>query len=405
MSTPGTAYPSSVMFLSHGRRHCDSREITIGTTAFIQWRYHAPSKIWHHLLSENMRQYAILLYPAANRVYADSALRLMRREIEVFNDAALDGKLNSFIETEIGGVEYLTFSGEELTEADVDLLSNASALYALFSIEQGLLRPIPLRRKDVFGSDLLTIQKYSGKTNEKFTKLLFNITALAAENPRTLLHDRLRILDPLCGRGTTLNQALMYGFDGYGIEANKRDFDEYAKFIKTWLRNNRLKHTADTSTIRRNKRQLGRRLDITLGVTKQRYIDGDVIQLGYRGADTINAAELFPGEWFDLLVTDAPYGVQHGSRDGDSLARNPLTLLERALGGWHAVLRPGGALGISWNTRVAARTDLARLLADAGFEVQDSVAHRDFVHHVDQAITRDLIVARKPHQPTSRRQT
>ena len=343
-----------------------------------------------------MRQYAILLYPAANRVYADSALRLMRREVEVHNAAAFDGKLDSFAETEIGGVPYLTFSGAELSRGDLDLLANVSALYALFSVEGGSLRPIPLHRKDIFGSDLLTIQKYSGKTNEQFTKLLFNVTALAGENPRALLGNRLRVLDPLCGRGTTLNQALMYGFDGYGIEVNKHDFDEYAKFIKTWLRHNRLKHAANTSTIRRNKVLLGRRLDISLGVTKQQYAAGDAIRLGYLGADTTKTAELFPRGWFDLVVTDAPYGVQHGSRSDGALARSPLPLLERALGGWHTVLRTGGALGISWNTQVCAREDLARLLSGAGFEVQDSPAHRDFVHRVDQAIVRDLIVARKP---------
>ncbi len=59
-------------------------------------------------------------------------------------------------------------------------------------------------------------------------------------------------------------------------------------------------------------------------------------------------------------------------------------------------LRPGGALGISWNTRVARREDAAGALADAGLEVLDSAPYRAFRHRVDQAITRDILVARKP---------
>lgn len=39
-------------------------------------------------------------------------------------------------------------------------------------------KPLELCRLDQFDDDLLTIQKYAGKTNEHFTKLLVNVTFL-----------------------------------------------------------------------------------------------------------------------------------------------------------------------------------------------------------------------------------
>ena len=50
-----------------------------------------------------------------------------------------------------------------------------------------------------------------------------------------MLDRRLVVLDPLCGRGTTLNQALMYGYDAIGIDTDGKDFDIYSAFIRTWL--------------------------------------------------------------------------------------------------------------------------------------------------------------------------
>lgn len=343
-----------------------------------------------------MNSYAIMVYPAANRVYADSSVSLLVNELRVFDEAVLGGKLADITPSVLAGVPYVTFTAPALGTDEIRLLSDLSTLYALFEVADGLLRPVEVRRSDVFDSDLLTIQRYVGKTNELFTKLLLNVTALATDRPAQLAGGRLRVLDPLCGRGTTLNQAMMYGFDAAGIDVDGRDFDEYAKFIKTWLKNKRLKHSAETAPIRRNKAHVGRRLDITLGVTKERYQAGDTLRLTFVHADSVRAAEFFKAGSFDLVVADAPYGVQHGShRGGGELARAPRDLLAAAVPGWVSLLRTGGALGISWNTKVAARSEVVRLLGDAGLEVLDSEAYQGFAHRVDQAIVRDLVVARK----------
>ena len=329
----------------------------------------------------------------------------MKAELTVFSERALGGRVRDVRETVMGGVPYVTFSANELTELDLRLLSNLSSLYALFRIEGDLLRPVMLQPLDVFGSDLLTIQKYSGKTNEYFTKLLLNVTAMATDSPMDLVTGRPRVLDPMCGRGTTLNQAMMYGLDAAGIDIDGKDFDAYAAFIKTWLKNNRVKHQAETANIRREKAVLGRRLHVTLGASKERYKSGETMEITVVNADSTGAGQFFRPASFDLIVTDAPYGVQHGSRSRGAqpgrkgkpqLSRSPVDLLAAAVPEWARLLRPGGAVGISWNTFVGRREELAGILAAGGLDVQDSEAYQGFRHRVDQAISRDLIVARRP---------
>ncbi len=115
-------------------------------------------------------------------------------------------------------------------------------------------------------------------------------------------------------------------------------------------------------------------------------------------ADTRRATEFFRPGTFDAVVTDAPYGVQHGSRAGEdsAMSRNPLGLLAEAVPAWAKLVRAGGAIGISWNTYVGRREQLADVLTHNGLEVLDSDGYAGFRHRVDQAIVRDLIVARRP---------
>ncbi|MBF8187733.1 SAM-dependent methyltransferase [Nonomuraea sp. K274] len=338
-----------------------------------------------------MPRYALLILPAFNRVYGESSVRLTRSELAVFSSRALAGEVLGSEETQIGGVPYVAFeTARPLTQPDVSLLSNLSSVYAVFAMEGDLLRPLAMKPLDRLSSDLITIQKYAGKTNEHFTKLLLNVTVLAGDRE---LGERLTVFDPLCGRGTTLNQALMYGYDAYGIDVDAKDFEAYTGFIKTWLRNKKLKHTAETVPVRRERALVGRRLNVTFGLSKEAVKSGDVQHVTMVNADTLRSREFFKPRSFDVVVTDAPYGVQHGSKGGSGLSRSPLELLRQAVPVWAELLRPGGAMGIAWNTYGGKSADLADLLIGAGLQVID---YPDFEHWVDQAIVRDIIVARKP---------
>src|SRR5437879_5483461 len=81
--------------------------------------------------------------------------------------------------------------------------------------------------------------------------------------------------------GAPLNQALMYGFDAAGVERDGRAVDAYEVFLKTWLRDKRIKHKATRGKIRRDGRVAGRRFDITLGADSQRVtvVDDDTVNV------------------------------------------------------------------------------------------------------------------------------
>lgn len=340
--------------------------------------------------------YALLILPSANRVYAQAAALLGQAELEVFNRRVLGGRVSDLAVSTIGGVPYLTFSCQDFTARDTALLANLSCSYALFAFDGERLRPVPLQPLDRFDSDLLTIQKYPGKTNEQFTKLLLNVTLLSSAFATQLLERRFSVLDPLCGRGTTLNQAMMYGFDAAGLDVDARDVEAYAGFIQRWLKDKRIKHRAGYVPVRRNRKLVARRLRVSLAASKQEYQAGRLQQLDVVNADTTRALEFFRPGSVDLVVTDAPYGVQHGSRSpATALARSPLELLAEAIPVWAQLLRAGGAIGLAWNTLVARRDDVAGIMSSADLEVLSGEPYLGFRHRVDRAIVRDILIARK----------
>lgn len=346
--------------------------------------------------------WALLVRPSANRVYSAAAPHLTEAETAVLDACVLGHRLADLTTERLGGVDYLTFtSSDDLTEREIAHLSTLSGAFALFRRHGTSLEPVELTPLAHLDDDLLTIQKYVGKTNELFTRLLLNVTVWASAAGGDLVagaaRERpVRVLDPLAGRGTTLHQALVYGCDADGLEVDAKSFDAHEAFLKTWLRRKRLKHEAEVIPVRRDGERIGRRLEVRIGADKDAWKAGDVRRLGFVHADTTRAAEFFRPSSFDALVADAPYGVQHGARAAGRLDRSPLALIEAALPGWVPLLRPGGALGISWNTHVAGRERAVQLLAQAGLEPLDDGPWRGFAHRVDQAIERDVVVARRP---------
>lgn len=346
--------------------------------------------------------YLALIQPSANRVYAAGASEMLAAELEVFATHLLDGQISGITPVDVAGVEYLGFEASGLSSRDLAVLANLSAVYALFSAQEGLLRPHRLTRLDRFDDDLISILKYPGKTNEQFTKLLVNVTAAVLRAPDRWLEQAngraLRVLDPMSGRGTTLNQALLYGWHAVGIDLDKRDVEAYSAFFQRWLKTKRFKHHADTARLRRAGENLGRHLAVTFAATKEEHKAGRVQTLDVYQADTLRTADVLDPGSVDLIVTDAPYGVQHGATAGGGLARDPGGLIARALPGWRRVLRSGGALGLSWNRHVLEREELTGILTEAGFEVVEFIGVQgnpvSFAHRVDQSIDRDLIVAR-----------
>jgi hypothetical protein len=319
-------------------------------------------------------RHLLLLAPAANRVYADQAPRLLAAEV-----TALCPEL-TVEPTTRAGVDYLSLTGP----ADLDSLSRCSAALALFAESGSLLDPVELPRTDVFADDLVTIQRYPGKTNEQFTRLLVNLTlaAVSREAPYS-------ILDPLCGRGTTLLTGWTLGHDVAGVEQDDKAIEQLRGFLSTYLRRKRIKHAVTLDPVRREGRNLGRRLDATATA------DGRSLSLGVLPGDAADSARLWGKRTFDAVVADAPYGVVHGAHQGDGRHRSPEALLSAALPVWAGQLRSGGALGLAWNTLSLPRERLVSLVAAAGLTVLDEAPYAGLEHRVDSSILRDVVVATK----------
>jgi hypothetical protein len=204
----------------------------------------------------------------------------------------------------LAGVPYLTFAtadGAPLDEADLAVLGHLSVFHALFCVEAGagdagpggdLLRPVPVPPANRFDDDLVTIQKYSGKTNEQFTRVLLNVTVAASARAGLLATGGLTVLDPMCGRGTTLNHALLAGHDVAGIEIDAKDVEAYAAFLRTWLERKRLKHRASFGPVRRSGIQLGRRFTAEFAASKAAFAAGQVQHVDLVQADTLRALDL-----------------------------------------------------------------------------------------------------------------
>lgn len=334
-----------------------------------------------------MPDYLLLRSPSANRVYAGEAAALTAAELEITAPFA-----SGCAEADVAGIGYLAFGAEPLSASELATVASQSAAFALFERSGNLLAPVALPRVDVLDDDLVTIPKYQGKTNEQFTRLLFNVTLAACTREAT---GRRQVLDPMAGRGTTLSTALMAGCDAYGVEADAKAFEQMAAFYTTWLRRKRLKHRAGTTSVRRDGKVIGRRFDATLTTG-----DHELTLTAFTG-DTRASADLFGRKRFDAVVVDAPYGIVHGSGTdvrGTSgrRDRSPAGLLREAVPVWAGQLMHGGAVGISWNTLGMAREDLASVLAGAGLVVQEGGAWERFAHRVDSSIRRDVIVATKP---------
>lgn len=347
-------------------------------------------------------RFAVLLLPSANRVYSAAAQNMAMAELSALVPLTPDSAISNIQNETIGGVAYISFNARTLCEYSIALLSNLSCLYALFEVvdsDKGAwLQPITIKPLDRYPDNLLSILKFAGKTNEQFTRLLINLTLQASEHAsKAYVSDsksqNIRLLDPLCGRGTSLNQALMYGFDASGIEIDKRDFEAYGVFINRWLKDNRLKHQSKTIELRQNSKTQAHRHQITLAPDKEAYKAGDVQTLDFVLGDTLKGLEFFKKRSFDIIVADLPYGIKHGNQSSQGLAKSPLTLLEQAVPIWSELLSAGGALGLAWNTFLARKSQLIPLLENAGLRIYTLTQGADFKHRVDQAIMRDIIIA------------
>jgi hypothetical protein len=338
-----------------------------------------------------MVDHLILLAPSANRVYASEANRLVAAELKIMLGANDQPAIEPIT---LAGIGYLALATENLDERTCQALGRLSGCYATFCRQHGRLQPIEMKKPDLFDDDLVTIPKYPGKTNEQFTRLLINVTLASMTRE---VSGPTSILDPMCGRGTTLSTAMMLGCNASGVELEAKAVDAYAAYLRTYLRRKRLKHTLDVSSVRREGKIIGKRLEAeVLPAGRER-----PLALTVFSGDARQSAALFGKRRFDAVVADAPYGVVHGSHTdaygaGAKRDRSAAGLLGEALAVWAGQLKTGGVLGLSWNAIGLKRERLLEHIAEAELEPLDFGPYRDFEHRVDSSIRRDIVVAIKP---------
>ena len=328
-----------------------------------------------------------LLYPHQNVRYRQSLLTIAAAELSM-TLAAL-GRGGEVRPVEMGGAAFLTFDCDHLTQRDVRMLSELASVYVMFTMEDAQMVPMESAHPNYIGEDLPALLKYKGKTNEMFTDAM--ITMALASSAFMPVHDsQLIVCDPMAGRGTTMMLALRRGYHGVGIEIGKADVKECCDYMTRYLEYHRIKHKRSETSLTVRGKCGGRETKFVLSDTAEHFKDGDTRTLRMICGDTRDAAALLKPQSVHLMVTDIPYGVQKGTAGRqDSIGGT----IAAALPGWQEALKPGGALAMSFNTYVTRRADLVRLCERAGLEV---IATPPLEHWVEQAVSRDVILARKP---------
>lgn len=335
-------------------------------------------------------QYAFLLKPHANTRYLDSLRKLAIKELKCMLKAGCVDAEPAW--REMGGAPWLIMDCPPLSDACLRLISRHSSIYLGALLEGDLLRPLAWECTEFLPADIAEVLKYKGKTNASFTELLLNCALCASAF--AFSQTPLQVMDPLCGKGTSLFCALRRGYDAIGVEMNAKDIHEANDYFSRYLQLHRMKHQKKCGSFTLPG---GKNAPLTsYQVTGPN--DGSPLQnvhtLRFIEGDTLSCPYIQKPETIHLMIADLPYGVQHAPQDGRRIASFP-ALMAQALPKWYALLHKGGAIALSFNELTLKKTMLQDLMQNAGFNVQMNSPFEDFSHWVEQAVTRDILVAVK----------
>ncbi|MCF8019969.1 MAG: hypothetical protein K9L62_11265 [Vallitaleaceae bacterium] len=338
-------------------------------------------------------KYTILMRPNYNVAYHDAYVKMCQVELKSLLTAY------NFLESEptIQGVNkatYMTFESEVTLSANMlKSICRLSFFYALFQIvDKDLFKPILIEYAPDFEEDLSIRLKYNGKTNEVITRMMMN---LALYHSDFYDEPHLKLLDPLCGKGTTLFEAMINGYDAYGVEKDKKHVADLGTYITRYIKDARFKHTNQRGKLIHNRKTIGETFELQYAKDKDQYKSGDHRELKVLRADTTYFEGAFRHNSIHLIVTDLPYGVQHSGKEKGEKTIGLSGLLDQGLTSWDPYLKKGGAIAISWNIYTDTRESLIQIFEDHGYIVMKDLEMSTLEHRVSQAITRDIIIAYK----------
>ena len=342
-------------------------------------------------------RYKMLLWPHANARYQSETVKLAEAELQLMLDRlATQAVITADPVADMPALSIELPDG--MNDPLVGALRGHSLLYGLFEAQGELLRPVAGRRSANVGSDLPAILKYKGKTNEMFLQLLVNV-ALYSGAFWQRREERLTLLDPMCGRATSLFVAANLGWDAVGADVDGGDLKEAERFFKRYLEYHRFKHVFTRGSRTLDKGRSAALCRFEYAADPETFKAGGARALSLINLDASRIARGLGKGAFHIIACDLPYGVRHDAQltQGMNRGGNWLeTLLARALPEWRAALQPGGTVAVSFNAQNFSLERVRALMEESGFEVMRGGPYEHFSHWVEQAITRDIAVCRKP---------
>lgn len=334
-------------------------------------------------------KYGIMLWPHANARYQTESARLARGELEIILKRVCPGaEIADEARQDINMLEFST--AQPLDDVQTGHIARHSLMYALFEVCGEMLRPVCGRPATYLGGDLPGILKYKGKTNEQFTDMVIN-TALYSSAFAERSGTRLKYLDPICSRGTSLFLALNRGWDADGIDLSAADIRELNQFFKRYLEYHRIKHGFEEKSYTVKNAKPVPVGEFTFADSPEAYREGRTALLRHAECDCGRATAVFGKAKYHVITGDLPYGVQHSSG-----RENFEALLRRVMPVWRDALKPGGALALSFNVNTIRPQLIRSIMAECGLTVMTGGAYDGFAHWVEQAVTRDIAVAARP---------
>lgn len=335
-------------------------------------------------------RYAMLLKPHANPRYRQSLHTLALRELSC--------TLNAWgIEAEpaciqLGGEGFLTFETDEMTpEAWAAVSANAGCCFAC-EMQGGALFPKARTGPSYLPNELSQVLKYKGKTNPDFTLMLLHCALAASDFGGET--QPLTVLDPACGKGTTLFCALQEGYNAVGADVDQKALEEADVYLERFLKLNRFKHKRGESSLTLPKGGGVRQVRYALSAAPEAFKAGDTRELRLIDTQAFLLGTLLRPGSCHLAVCDMPYGIQHAPKEGKQISSLERLLSEIAVVCAKA-LADGGALALSFNDYTLSRRSVLSAVQAAGLRPLVEPPFVGFAHWVEQAVNRDVVIARK----------
>lgn len=320
-----------------------------------------------------MKSFALLISPRAKSAYFNDYIEVAKAELAwLLPNQAVEYK-------KVAEMDFLLLT---VSEDALPLLARLSCVYGIFEQvgEDEQLLPLAITTDFDLDEDFIFGAKFKGKTNETLTQMLINVGLANIEYDDI---SKVKLLDPMCGRGTTLLWAMRYGMSSKGIEQDSKALVDIEQNVKKWCKIHRQKHQFKNGFVggasaKKSKQGKDKFIDFTANDATMRIITGD----------SVETASILKGDKFDLIVSDIPYGIQHFTTEK---TRNPLAVLQECAQGWSDVLKKKGVIVLSFNSYIPKRAELIAAFTDHDFEVLEFSAP----HRMSESIVRDVVVLRK----------